>query len=88
MMKAQKGYAIAAALPQGKSRSLSQSLVRLLGRAWKQVKRWNELAEQRRMLASMPDAALKDLGLSRADLEQEVARPFWDDPLNGDNPRR
>jgi uncharacterized protein YjiS (DUF1127 family) len=77
-MKAQKGYAIAAALPRAKGRPLSNLLTRL----WQQVKRWNQLAEQRRMLASMPDAALKDLGLSRADLEQEVARPFWDDPLS------
>ncbi len=83
-MKAQKGYAIAAALPRAKSRPLS----RLLASLWKQVKRWYELAEQRRMLASMPDAALKDLGLSRADLEQEVARPFWDDPLCRKHERR
>ena len=27
------------------------------------------------------DAALKDLGLSRADVIQESERPFWDDPL-------
>ena len=77
-MKAQKGYAIAAALPRGKPRSGQH----LLARLWKQVKRWNELAAQRRMLASMPDATLKDLGLSRADLEQEVERPFWDDPFS------
>ncbi|WP_373877834.1 DUF1127 domain-containing protein [Pseudomonas turukhanskensis] len=77
-MKAQKGYAIAAALPRAKGGPRSS----LLARLWKQVKRWIQLAEQRRLLASMPDAALKDLGLSRADLEQEVARPFWDDPLS------
>ncbi|MEK1941978.1 MAG: DUF1127 domain-containing protein [Pseudomonas sp.] len=77
-MKAQKGYAIATALPRAKLRSGE----RLLARLWKQVKRWNELANQRRLLASMPDATLKDLGLSRADLEQEVERPFWDDPLS------
>ncbi|MEN0107756.1 MAG: DUF1127 domain-containing protein [Pseudomonas sp.] len=78
-MKAQKGYAIAATLPRAKNRPL----INLWLRAWKQVKRWHELAEQRRMLASMPDGALKDLGLSRADVEQEATRPFWDDPRNG-----
>ncbi|PTQ74062.1 DUF1127 domain-containing protein [Pseudomonas sp. GV071] len=76
-MKAQKGYAIAAALPRTKTTATGS----LLSRLWKQVKRWNELAAQRRLLASMPDATLKDLGLSRADLEQEAERPFWDDPL-------
>ena len=32
-------------------------------------------------LAMLDDAALKDLGLSRADVIQESERPFWDDPL-------
>lgn len=80
-MKAQKGYAIAAALPRSKGRARSAVVV-LLQRVWKQVKRWHEVAEQRRLLASMPDATLKDLGLSRADVEQEVQRSFWDDPLS------
>ncbi len=75
-MKAQKGYAIAAALPR--SRQGSQGL---FARLWLQVKRWHQLAAQRRLLASMPDATLKDLGLSRSDIEQEVERPFWDDPM-------
>ncbi len=77
-MKAQKGYAIAATGPRAKPRSGQH----LLARLWKQ-KRWNEVAAQRRLLASMPDATLMELGLSRADhLEQEVERPFWDDPFN------
>lgn len=80
-MKAQKGYAIAAALPRSKGRAHSAVVV-LLRRAWKQVKRWHQVAEQRRLLASMPDATLKDLGLSRADVEHEVQRSFWDDPLS------
>ncbi|MGY4531914.1 uncharacterized protein YjiS (DUF1127 family) [Pseudomonas sp. TE3786] len=76
-MKAQKGYAIAATLPRARPGAAEGLLTRIC----KQVKRWNELAAQRRLLASMPDATLKDLGLSRADLEHEVERPFWDDPL-------
>lgn len=49
--------------------------------SWRQLRRWQELARQRRQLASMSDALLKDIGYSRADIEQEVSRPFWDDPL-------
>ncbi|EGH96924.1 Uncharacterized protein AC500_0852 [Pseudomonas amygdali pv. lachrymans] len=45
------------------------------------VQRWLELHRQWRLLAQMSDGALKDLGLSRADIQQEVERPFWDDPL-------
>jgi uncharacterized protein YjiS (DUF1127 family) len=76
-MKAQKGYAIAPALPGSRQGSKG-----LFARLWMQVKRWNQLAAERRLLASMPDATLKDLGLSRSDVEQEVQRPFWDDPLS------
>lgn len=49
-------------------------------RAWHQVRRWWQLAEQRRQLAALSDAALKDIGLSRADAWQESERPFWDEP--------
>jgi uncharacterized protein YjiS (DUF1127 family) len=48
---------------------------------WKRIGRWYELGRQRRQLACMSDAGLKDLGLSRADIYQESERPFWDDPF-------
>ena len=76
-MKGQKGYAIAAALPRQ-----ALSLGALASMAGRQLKRWHELARQRRQLAALGDAALKDLGLSRADILQETERPFWDDPLS------
>jgi len=46
-----------------------------------QVRRWRELGRQRTQLATLGDEALKDLGLSRADIAMETERPFWDDPL-------
>ncbi|MFS2158285.1 DUF1127 domain-containing protein [Pseudomonas sp. Pseusp122] len=45
------------------------------------LRRWYELHQQRQQLASMNDSALKDLGLSRADIQNESERPFWDDPM-------
>ncbi|MCF5412228.1 DUF1127 domain-containing protein, partial [Pseudomonas syringae] len=45
------------------------------------LQRWLELHRQRHLLAQMSDGTLKDLGLSRADIQQEAERPFWDDPL-------
>jgi len=45
------------------------------------VARWQALHEERRMLASMSDEALKDIGLSRADVEQESHLHLWEDPL-------
>ena len=35
------------------------------------------LDRERRALQAMDDAALKDMGLSRADVEGELAKPFW-----------
>jgi len=38
---------------------------------------WQARSEQRRRLAACDDAMLKDLGLSRADIERETRKPFW-----------
>ncbi len=55
------------------------SLTAVLARAWSKARRWHELARQRRQLASLSDEMLKDIGRSRADIEWEASRPFWDD---------
>ncbi|NJM92094.1 MAG: DUF1127 domain-containing protein [Rhodospirillaceae bacterium] len=38
---------------------------------------WKERSRQRRELATLGDAILKDLGLSRADVESECRKHFW-----------
>jgi uncharacterized protein YjiS (DUF1127 family) len=38
---------------------------------------WFERARQRRHLGELSEHMLKDIGLSRADVEVEVAKPFW-----------
>ena len=38
---------------------------------------WQERARQRHRLGQMDDHLLRDIGLSRADLEHESAKPFW-----------
>lgn len=42
------------------------------------VEHWFRVAAERRRLAALPDEALKDIGLSRADAMAESDRPFWD----------
>lgn len=44
--------------------------------------RWYELHRERELFASLSDEALKDIGVSRADVEHESVRPFWDDPMH------
>lgn len=46
-----------------------------------QLQRWRQLNRDRRELARLSDDCLRDIGLSRADVRRESARPFWDDPL-------
>lgn len=38
---------------------------------------WTERRRQRWALERMPDHMLADIGLSRADAEQEAEKPFW-----------
>jgi uncharacterized protein YjiS (DUF1127 family) len=41
-----------------------------------------QVRRERQMLGSLGDRALKDIGLSRADVHAEGARAFWDVPLH------
>jgi uncharacterized protein YjiS (DUF1127 family) len=77
MMKGQKGFVVVA---QASGQS-SFTLRAVIGKMFQRMMRWAELARQRNGLAAMSDAALKDIGLSRADILQESERPFWDDPM-------
>jgi len=38
---------------------------------------WRELARGRRHLAALNDEMLRDIGLTRADVEREYRKPFW-----------
>ncbi|HEX8595407.1 MAG TPA: DUF1127 domain-containing protein [Pseudomonas sp.] len=75
-MKGQKGYVLVL-----KTLSHDSWVERFLKSAKGHIVRWHELHEQRRQLAELSDEALKDLGLSRADVYQETEQHFWDDPM-------
>lgn len=38
---------------------------------------WSDRMRQRRHLAELDDRLLQDIGVSRADIEGEISRPFW-----------
>lgn len=38
---------------------------------------WTARHRQRHQLAALSDIQLKDIGLSRSDIEGEVVKPFW-----------
>jgi len=48
-----------------------------VGRVVEKLLAWQERSRQRFQLLSLSDHALKDVGLSRADVEQEAGKPFW-----------
>jgi len=61
------------------SRMVGEVRVSWWRRAWQRIRRWHQLARQRRQLAALSDAALKDIGYGRGDIWMESNRPFWDD---------
>jgi len=75
-MKGQKGYVLVL-----KTLSHDSAVERAWHAATSQIARWRLLHRQRIELASLSDDALKDIGLSRADVYEETDRPFWDDPM-------
>jgi len=38
---------------------------------------WSEVRRQRRSLLELDDHVLKDIGLTRADVDYEASKPFW-----------
>jgi uncharacterized protein YjiS (DUF1127 family) len=40
---------------------------------------WRRRARDRRQLARMSDAELRDIGCSQADVHREINKPFWRD---------
>lgn len=38
---------------------------------------WNERRRQRLALEALPDHILSDIGVSRADADNEATKPFW-----------
>jgi|TARA_R110000744_G_scaffold64950_7_gene133510 uncharacterized protein YjiS (DUF1127 family) len=48
-------------------------------KAWLKLRRWQQVSYERRLLLTMSDAQMKDIGVSRAEAMNEAVRPFWDD---------
>ena len=48
---------------------------------FQRVSRWYALQCERQLLAELSDESLKDIGLTRRDVEHERHRHSWNDPL-------
>ena len=70
-MKGQKGFI-----------TVEKHSIHLVTDLLHKINRWYELHRERELLASLSDEALKDIGMSRADVEFESVKPFWNDPMH------
>lgn len=61
----------------GLAHILAADLVPVLDRVIETPIAWLERLRERRQLAGLSDGTLKDIGVSRADVEHLVEKPFW-----------
>ncbi len=62
---------------RGSSVRSAERLVSRLTRLWATLELWHQRARQRQQLLTLSDHMLSDIGISRADAEQEAEKPFW-----------
>ena len=61
----------------GLSRGIGHDVLEVLDRLFETPVLWAERAAERRHLAQLDDHLLKDIGLTRAELEEVSSKPFW-----------
>lgn len=59
------------------ARRESRGLLHLAQAAWAAIYGWQSRARGRHQLSRLDDRMLRDIGLSRADVQCEVDKPFW-----------
>ncbi|MGE0651397.1 MAG: DUF1127 domain-containing protein [Alphaproteobacteria bacterium] len=55
----------------------SRNIAPLVARIRKQLQECGRRSAERRLLMTLDDRALQDIGLSRCDAEREYDKPFW-----------
>lgn len=50
---------------------------RILASAWNALVAWQSRASRRSHLDALDDRMLRDVGLSRRDIQPEIDKPFW-----------
>ncbi|HXV26113.1 MAG TPA: DUF1127 domain-containing protein [Alphaproteobacteria bacterium] len=68
-----------AAMDESRSGDRRDIALELVRHAMRTFRSWRERSRQRRDLARLNDRLLRDIGLTRADVESEVVKRFWQD---------
>lgn len=58
-------------------REFIRAVQRLSAQVLTTLREWEERARQRRRLSELDDRLLRDIGLTRADVNREAGKPFW-----------
>ena len=53
----------------------------VVARVFDRLFSWTDRRRQRLHLAQLDDRLLRDIGISRAEVEHEVSRPFWQNDI-------
>ena len=61
----------------GLAKAVASGLISTLDHIVEAPVAWLERMRERQQLAGLSDAMLKDIGVSRADVEHVVEKPFW-----------
>ena len=70
------------AFPLSTSGSATAGFAGWISRAVLSIELAMQVRKERRALRQLGDAGLKDIGLSRADVDAELHRSFWDVPVD------
>lgn len=58
-------------------KSSTPTIAKAAAWVWEALVTWQERAGQRAHLAALSDRMLEDVGLTRADVQIEISKPFW-----------
>ncbi len=76
-MKTREATFVTGTSAVGAAKALGASLWTLPERIADVLYEWQRRASERHHLRQLDDHMIKDLGLSRADVEGEAGKPFW-----------
>ena len=63
--------------PAARQASWGEGILRAVLRLVLFVGLWSQRIRQRRALSVLDDTMLRDIGLTRSDVEREIGKPFW-----------
>ena len=62
---------------RARRRAIGRSLRRALNSVRATMQRWRQRSRERAQLARLDDRMLRDIGVTRGDVWQEINKPFW-----------